>query len=427
MNARIAFCILILGATSAVAGYAGLNISFPHDSLWMKLFAALIAAAIGVAVATFWHIAFQVVLKVIQRRLQFLAWAVVIVGCLAITGMSAAWHVAAIGGDAALTAAIYETLDAGETALSDNARSRNGYRGFQSRLSGFYDEVGSLAACEDAIGCITGTPGKQGVYGTLIGMQGKIEGIIKAIAEDDRLSDTRLAEGRKCLADFRAVLSAGTAGGDGSAAASAAFDCVNAAVGAIDGNGQLERIAQEMDSLTAGLVLPVSVKTAAQKQAVENILASLRERAASIAADARKAVTPATIGTISLERMSAMKAVIVYWDEIVAAWVTGIALDLIPVLFLAFEAIRVTSTRALPDADTEISITEAIQTRKALNALEVAMMPKASISEYQKTIEATAEPSRTVPFYADDNSPPYHEEEIEYREEDAPERGRENV
>jgi uncharacterized membrane protein SpoIIM required for sporulation len=420
MNPLTSFCILILGATSTVAGYAGLSVTLPHDSIWFKLFSALIAAAIGVSVATFWHMAFEAVLKVMQRKRQYAAWFIVFVGCIMITLISAYWHVAAIGGPAAQTAAIYDGLKQGETALAKAGESRNRYRGFTSRLSGLDSEIGNLMECEASNGCVSGSAGTKGVYGTLQTLQGKVSGIVQSIAANDERFEARMEEGGKCLAEFRSAMSSGVEADGGAAKASTAFDCLNSVIADIDGNGQLERIASEMDGLTSGLVVPVSIKTPAQKQAVDNILSGIRDRSSGIAKDARAGIQPGASTVVSLERMSAMKAVVVYWDAILPAWATGIALDLLPVLLLAFQGIIVGSRRALPDASThEFTAGDLVKAMATVSTLQQAAMPKPADAPIKaKSNRPVDKTATTIAYRNDPNDPSYWQEDVSVYEDD---------
>lgn len=425
MDAGIRFCILILGAVSTVAGYVGLTTAMPHDGFWWKAFAAIIAVAIGVAVATFWRVAFEVTIRVIQQRFQTMAWLTVVAGCFIIAGMSAWWHAAAIAGGAAKTAAIHETLADAEGALAKAEQSRTGSRAMLARVETLAQEVGAMAACERDSGCVTGSAGAKGVFGLLSGLRDKAEGIAQSVRNTDARFDQRLAEGKACLAEFRAAPSRGAEAGGDESNASSAFDCINAVVAEIDGNAQLERIAQDMEALTTGLVVPATIRSDAQRQAVANILAGFGERAKVIAADARAAIRPSDIAPITLNRMSAMKGVIVYAAEIAPALATALALDFFPVLLLLFKAIGVASTRARPDA--ELQAFTAAELLKAFEIFAVMREAGARNLTVPHPIMGTAidtgttTPAKNRITYAnEDGEGDYVEEDIDIVLDDAP-------
>lgn len=420
MTALVYFTIMVLGVVSAVAGYAGISIALPHDSLWWKLFAALVASAIGLAIGAFWHLAFAAALKPEQQKLRKAAWAVVFGGCMVIGGISAFWHVAALGAPLAYTAAIYKTLTQAEQALAWLGTARNGYRNLLPRLSSFQTEVANLAACEAESGCVTGTAGTRGVYGTLNGLAGKLDGVVKSLQAVDAKFDTRTADGQKCLADLRTTMAAGAEADGGTAKASAAFDCVNAVIAEIDGKGQIERIAQEMDSLTAGLVVPVTIKTDAQKQAVENILASLKDRADAIARDARGAISEAPTPVIALDRMSPMQVVVVHWEAIAPAWATALALDMFPAVLLAFQSIIVASRRELPDGDQQkYTIADIVEVAKLSRVVDKAVAPEPR-DDKPAVIDGTARRAGRIAYHTDGEEPDYTLEELDIGEDNGP-------
>lgn len=205
MDAGIRFCILILGAVSTVAGYVGLTTAMEHDGIWWKAFAAIIAIAIGTGVATFWRVAFEVTIRIIQRRFQTMAWVTVIVGCLIIAAMSAWWHAAAIAGGAVRTAAIHETLTDSETALARAEQSRAPYQAMLGRVETLAAEIGTMATCEREAGCVTGSPGPRGVYGLLSGLRGKADAIARSVRDADARFGARSATPSTSMRSRRVV------------------------------------------------------------------------------------------------------------------------------------------------------------------------------------------------------------------------------
>ena len=363
--------LFVISGVSVAASYAGLDASIAIDNLWWKLLSALIAGATGVAIFTFWKGAFDAATKPDQFRFRSAGWIATFAGILFLIGMSSWWNVAGIGGPEANRAAIYDTSRQAELGLAKTVHQSTAYRGFLFRLESLAGEISNLASCESRTGCITGSPGKQGVYQTLVQMKSKMNNIIASIKSADSKLDARAQDGQKCLAEMRSALSNESLVKESANAVSKSIDCINSTMADIAGLDQLGRIAQELTSFTSGLVLPVSIRSDAQRQAVANIFKGIAKRAGFIAANAREEMKPAKFKAISLPRMSAMKAVVVYYDSVLPFWITGVGLDLLPLVLLSFASTLTASNRSRPDAPARNwTIHDYLQVRDLENLIE---------------------------------------------------------
>ena len=337
--------LLIIATVSTVANYAGLGQTVPQDSLWWLLFCAAIAVAVGAAIYGFWQAAFEAVVSPPQFRLRGAGWIATLVGGAFILGISSYWNVTAIGGTAAQRAALQSIVTRAEEAVVGAIGVHTGYRSHLPALRSFSDDIGGLAECEARSGCITGSAGRSGVYETLGQLQAKVDSLITSTDGADAALSARARENEACLSDLRQALA-----NDDADAVSGAADCVNAILADISGNGLSSRIADAMASFSAGVVIPVSVTSNAQRQAVANILEGLQARADAIGTAARASTGNAAPELLTLARMSPMKAVVVHWDAIIPSWITGIVLDLFPLILLSFAANIAASRRLRPDA-----------------------------------------------------------------------------
>ena len=164
-------------------------------------------------------------------RLRGAAWAATVTGAVFILGISSYWNATAIGGKAAQTAALQSTVTRAEEAVAGALHTYTGYRSLVPALQSLSAEVGGLASCEGSDGCITGTPGKSGVYQTLVQLKSKSDGLIAAISDADKKLVTRARESDACLAGLRSALTK-----DDAQALSASADCVNGVIADIAAN-----------------------------------------------------------------------------------------------------------------------------------------------------------------------------------------------
>lgn len=349
-NSSSTAALLGITTVSVGASYAGLTESITQDTFWWKLLCGGIAGASGVAIYAFWDAAFEAATKPEQFKFRSAGWISTIVGAFFLIGMSSWWNVAAIGGSTVKMAALYEASRKVEQSFAKTLHKNTDYRSYISRLEGLSGEIANLADCEYKSGCVTGTPGKSGVYQMLRQMHSKTNNIVSSINTMDGKLVSRGDDANKCLSEMRKVRTTNsTSAEETTDKASRSFDCVNTAMADIAGNGQLERIAQEMESFTAGIIIPVSIKSEKQRQAISNILAGITKRASAISKDARAAIKPADFEPVSVPRMSAMKAVVVYYDSVLPAWITGVGLDLLPLILLSFQSTLAASERSRPD------------------------------------------------------------------------------
>lgn len=396
--------LLFLAAVSTIVSYAGLNTSIPQDSLWWKLLCAAIAVAVGVAIYVFWKAAFDAAVKPPQFKNRSAGWLATAAGSFFLLGMSSWWNVAAIGGHEAMRAGMFETLRGIETTFVSETGKAANYRPFIGRINTLAADLRQLADCERQSGCVSGSGGDGGVSATLAQLASNAEKLGASLNDADTGLADEAGKGRACLAEMRTRLDANA----GMSAVAEPLDCVNASMAAIAANGQLARIAQEFGAFTAGLVVPATVRTDTQKAAVANILASINTRAGAIAKDAGAAATGELPAAIGLPQMSAMKAVVHYWDSILPSWITAIALDLLPLVLLSFSATIAASKREQPDMPGDISLAEALRTARALDDLDAARKPKSVQAPYS----VAPEPLR-IAYRPEDTDPVSWDEWVE--------------
>lgn len=389
--------LLFLAAVSTIVSYAGLNTSIPQESLWWKLLCASVAVAVGVAIYVFWKAAFDASVKPPQFKNRTAGWLATLVGSFFLLGMSSWWNVAAIGGHEALRAGMFGALRDVEHSFVENIAGASSYRPFVARITTLGADLQQLADCERQSGCVSGSGGNGGVSATLAQLAVSARELASSLTQSDTDLTARAEAGRMCLAEMRKALDANA----GATEVSGPLDCINSAMTAIAANGQLDRIAQEMGTFTAGVVIPATVRTEAQKASVANILASIQTRASAISADAAAAISRDLPEAVSLPQMSAMKAVIVYYDSILPSWITGIALDLLPLVLMSFSSTIAASKREQPDMPGDISLIQALRTAWALKDLDAAREIKPT-----GQVPAAVAPSVTQITYRPENPEP---------------------
>lgn len=330
--------LLILAFVSAVLNFAGFDLVASNADWWHKSLLALTALAVWICLYLFWDYAFSIApdLKLQGKRLA--SWLTIVVGCVFITALSAYWNVIALVGNEVHTLTLRDIGNRAQIVLSQAIDESSAYLVLAPQVASLSVHIESLAVGEEQNGAISGTKGSGSISKTLRQNKSKVDAVSGAIALASADIANLKVKGQKCLADLRSSIN-----GEGSPetrgdAVAAGVDCVNETVASLGNQNVVSLIAQGMNGLTAGVVLPVSIKTAKQKQAVQNILTGLQKQADSIA-DAAAAIKVSPIAPLSAERPNIMMAVLIHWKSIIPPMATAIAIDLLPLLLLILKVI----------------------------------------------------------------------------------------
>lgn len=345
MSFLINLALMFIAGVSAIANYKGLSGSVADQSFWNLLFCGAIAAAVGISIFVFWTVAVDAITKPEKLHRRASSWITTAIGASVILGFSSWWNIAAIGGDEARQAALGGMATDAQVAFSEVQKQAGSFRSALPALSSLSQEIEALADCEAREGCVTGSPGRSGVYETLSQLQDKADAFRNSIQTAERRLEIEFAAGQECLEDLRQSTKVSDADG-----ARTHADCFNASLAAIQSIDIASGVANDLGNFTTGVVIPVSVSSPQQIAAVESILDGLSKRSEAIANGLRSQDTVPTIEPVTIAHMSAMLAVVVHYDQIIPSIVTGIALDLLPLVLLSFLAVLSAARRDRPDA-----------------------------------------------------------------------------
>lgn len=370
MNHRlIETCLAIVATVVGVANYKGLTQLFPDD--WSnKVYATIIAFAVAAVTFAFWHAAFSTAPLLGRFVDRLRAWVVTFLACAFIIGFSAYWSVISLGGQAAMNFGYAEVISSGEAGLATAAAAGSENEGIKAALAGMQMDVSGTAECEIQRGCLTGTPGPLGVGSTLQMIAGTLKAQSDALDAAAGNRRTQHDAGKACLAKAREAIAAATPTEERGPRLAAGIDCLNAAIAALYGDGVRQSIAQALGSLTE-VALPVTIRTERQKQAAANALASIKAKADAIAARLEKTGQAKSFTPVPMPPSSAATAVVVYWQAIVPAWATALALDLAPLLLLAYASAGASSRRANPDSiPLTMTVSDLVTAQQAMDRLQ---------------------------------------------------------
>lgn len=342
-------CLFLLAFISAVLNFAGFDQVAIHADWWTKCLFALTAIAVWISLYLFWTYAFSIVpdLKLPGKRVS--GWLTIIVGCGFILALSAYWNMIALVGGEVQKLALRDISTRAQTTISEAIDESSAYLVFVPQISGLSSHIEALADSEEQSGAITGSKGAGSVSETLRQIKSKVDAVSNSITAASSDIAGLKAKGQKCLADLRASVNGGGSADTRGDAVAASVDCVNETIASLSNQNVSSLIAQNLGNLTAGVVLPVSIKSDKQKEAVRNILSGLQKQADGIA-NAANAIHVSPVAPLTAERPNVMAAILIYWKSIVPALSTAAAIDLLPLLLLILRVVlyRDAEERGLP-------------------------------------------------------------------------------
>jgi len=347
MNMRLVHAgLMTVASIAALAAYEGLTATVGAHDWWLKGFCAVIAFGIGTGTFLVWHCAYAVApaLPEFKHRLQ--GWMTTLAGCVFILAFSAWFSAVALGGNEAMRAGYERVVGQAQTAMAQLS-SDGGLGSLYAVAKGISDETERLIECEFQAGCVSGGKGTGGVHSTLQNLAKNVSGKLTAIAEARQAQEKAYAEGTACVEKMRAAVSATSDPDARREALACGAACVNKSIGILAEN----RIADELRAnivTIADIVIPASIKTDRQRQAVENILAAARSKASAIAKGSDNGGS-GKVAPLMMPELNAMQAVITNWQAIVPAWAAAIALDLLPLILMSFIATAAAARREAPD------------------------------------------------------------------------------
>lgn len=344
-NPFVNFCLIVIASVSGLTTYSGLAQSMPDDDFWSLVLVAAVAVASSVAIYTFWWSAGKSISIPRQFAHRMVIWIGIMIGAVTILGFSSFWNVVGIGGATAMRAEMADIPARAEIAFADVQQYAAQFKNADPALLSLQNEIQKLADCEGATGCVSGVAGKKGIHAVLIQLRDKAVAIRSSITASQTSFQESINQGQNCLGELRGAIKSNDDDNIGEQ-----LDCLNGTMAALQSAQDTARIIGDLEGFTKAVVLPISIKTAAQKQAIGNILSGLQTRSNTIAQTLAEKQVQADIDPVTFEAITPIYAVMLHYKQIAPAIVTAVALDWIPLVILLFESTIASSMRSRPDA-----------------------------------------------------------------------------
>lgn len=322
----------ILAFISAVLNYAGFVQIIPSDDWWLKSLCLLTAIGVWVCLYLFWSYAFSILphLRMSTKRLG--GWVTILAGCMVIIALSTYWNVIAYTGKEVLRLSMTENVIRAEQQFAKAVSVTGGYESLPAQLEALSQKTFQLAEGEERSGAVTGSRGRGGISALLRQIGDNVNAIAGSLKKTAQRGQSLKNKGKACLALMRKASALGSSG-EPSAKLAAGADCLNGVMADLGNQNAASGIVQAMQGLTSGVVVPVSIRSKRQRQALTNILEGLQNQADQIAKTAR-AIPEVIVQPVTLDRPNMVTAVLKHWQSIIPAIATALAIDLLPLLLL---------------------------------------------------------------------------------------------
>lgn len=360
MNFELGKVVLaVLSIVTGVANFVGINATIAQDAWQWKIFSLLISIGVAGVIYLFWVYAFFTVVNAQKLQYRLSAWGVVCLGCAVLVALSSWWNVTAIAANEVTRLADKE-ITQNITLIFNKAVKESGkYKSFVPDVSALATNIKNLAESEETSGAITGSPGKGSITEFLRQLEVKALGIVETAQQASQQVELLRQKGQNCLNALHG----------NSPLSFKQVDCVNTAIADLGNQNVLQSLKRSLSDFTSGIIIPVSIRKQKQKEAVSRILANLKAQANKIANNAWR-VTSNTIAPVQVERPNAMWAVVIYAPDILPAWITGIALDLAPLILLGFMSIHRRDVVAAGQPTREWTVRELKEAQQQLRELD---------------------------------------------------------
>lgn len=321
--------------TSGALTYRGLISQLGSDDWWTMSLAALTSVSVVLALVAFWTAAMEAVPQIKSVRLRRSAWATIFLGAIFIASLSSYWNVLALTEKEVNFLILQEISLEADDRLNEAVHASGQFGAARGRIVSFQGSIQSMRLAEEQGRGTTGYVGEGPVSNLLLQFEEKLEADINALDAAMAESETLLEAGQECLSHLREAVQFENGGNQ----VARHVDCVNEVIADLSNLQITALISGAMADITAGAVVPPSVRSPSQLESVRRILVGIQDQADSIAAFADRNEPPPP-SFVSNERPNAVEAILKFWRKLIPSISTALALDWLPVVLLVFGSLR---------------------------------------------------------------------------------------
>lgn len=331
--------LAVLAAASALFTYSGASLD--AETFLGKARATVLAIGGATAIYMFWKIALRVVPEMRSPKQKTIALSIVGLGCSLIFWLSSAFNVAGLAGEEALELHLSRYVAGLEDAV--DAQFRHALL-IESVAADIRVEIARYeAAAEDEFksGTYSGSNGPGAVVNALGGIKGRLlslrdeaDNFIASLGKHRTQAQTRLETIRKIATSGKPLLRR-------MRDIATESDLLRSDLAQMDARNMAESVSRTLEALPREVTLHASFSKNSnvaqrQKRALEHVREDIEQSAGVLGAFISSATTSAPPGVKAFEKVSAVRAVVIHWENYLPFWAGGIALDIAPLALVVF-------------------------------------------------------------------------------------------
>jgi len=331
--------LAVLAAASALFTYSGASIG--AESFLEKSRATVFALGGASAIYLFWMIVLWVVPNMKTLWQKTLTLMIVGLGCVLIFWLSSAFNVAGLAGKDALE--LHQSRYVGGLEDSLGAQFKHALI-IEGVAADIRIEIARYkAAAEDEFknGTYSGTPGPAAVVDALNAIKGRLEalrneadGFVQAVEARRTQAGVRLEKIRKIAFSNKPLPRR-------MRDIAKESDLLRSALARMDAKNLAESVKRTLEALPREIALQARFSKDAemarrQREALARVGADVEQSARTLGAFIEKATEGAPAGIRAFEKISAVRAVVTYWENYIPFWAGSISLDIAPLAVVVF-------------------------------------------------------------------------------------------
>lgn len=341
--------LFILAGASALFTFKGASIDAEGFSDVAQ--ASVFALAGGAAIYGFWYVILKVIPSLETHFSRMLAYTLSIPFLILIVCLSGFLNVAGLAGEEALEVHIAEYINDAERRVDDAFQGAMIVSGVSADIRSEIARYEQAAASELNSGAYSGSGGPGAVVNALNAVRGRF--ITLGHEADEYISQAEALgdKARSRLEKIRKIASSDKALHIRTRDIARESDALRADLARLDVSHFAEALGRMLSALPREVDLQASFSAnpaVARRQhaALDKVREDIEFSAGKMSGFLQGPSASPTIRVEGFERISAIKAVLVYWDNFLPYWAGGIALDLFPMAIVIFLSIAISSKTA---------------------------------------------------------------------------------
>lgn len=338
--------LTVLAGSSTLFTYAGSSLD--TETFFGKAMASVFAIAGGTAIYMFWNKAIEIVPALEDRRAKRCALGIVGAGCALILGLSSSFNVAGLAGHDALDKHISVYVGELEEAVDAQFRGSQLVDGLAVDVRSEVERYDRAAKGECGSGAYSGQGGTGAVCNALTNIHGRLKGVAgetdKFLRERERLS----RKSRDRLESIRKIAASDKLHEERMRAIAKESDALRMELARMDAHRLAESIARTLEMLPREIDIQTNFASdtglaTQQATALDKLREDIERSSDKLGEFIADATAEEAPRIESFERITAVRAVLTYWDQFIPFWVGGIVLDIAPLAVVIFLMIALAS------------------------------------------------------------------------------------